>query len=300
MSRHTGKLRGYTLVETLVVLCIIAGMIALLLPAIGGGQEMARRAQCANNLKQLGLAMHNHHSTHDVFPPGVVNFSGPIRNEPLGAHFSWVVQLLPYMEQYRFTVDVGDGLGIYAPSYRTMRVNQITSLRCPSDPGPLKRNDGTAENNYVGCHHDVESPIDADNHGVLYLNSRVRYEDIADGLSGTLMVGEKLRNGFDLGWASGTRATLRNTGSPINAGDLLYAKTKIRSWSDGTKILDSNKLPDSMNHFLVGGFESRHPRGANFTFCDGSVRFLSDSINRRIYQCLSHRDDGELIDVSKP
>ena len=192
-----------------------------------------------------------------------------------------------------------DRLGVYAPSNGGLRTTRLRTLLCPSDPGPLTRNDGTAENNYAGCHHDVEAPIDADNHGVLFLNSQIRYENIEDGLSATLMIGEKLRNGFDLGWASGTRASLRNTGSPINSGDLLYAKTRINSWGDGTKILDSGKLPDPTNPFLVGGFGSRHSRGANFAFCDGSVRFLSETIDRRSYQSLGHRADGDLNDQSK-
>ncbi|SIO07823.1 prepilin-type processing-associated H-X9-DG domain-containing protein [Singulisphaera sp. GP187] len=300
MSRHVGNPRGYTMVEVLVVICLIGGMIALLLPAIVGGRELARRTRCVNNLKQLSLAMHNHHNTHEVFPPGVVNLNGPIRNEPVGYHHSWVVPLLPFMEQASIAGRGADRLGIYEPNNSGMRAVQVTTLLCPSDPGPLKRNDGISENSYAGCHHEVEMPIDVANHGVLFLNSRIRYEDIEDGLSTTLMLGEKLRNGFDLGWASGTRATLRNTGSPINSGDLLYAKSSPRSWSDGTKIIDSDKLPDPTNPYLVGGFGSLHSRGANFAFCDGSVRFLSETIDRRGYQSLGHRADGDLIDSSKP
>lgn len=295
-GRDLGKLRGTTLIEVLVVFCIIAGVVALLVPAIAGGREMARLNQCANNLKQLSLGMHNHHSTHDVFPSGVQNLEGPIRNEPVGFHQSWVVALLPFLEQGGLAGIIDDGLGVYAPSHHKGRATELKTLICPSDFGPKTRKDGVAEHNYAGCHHDVEAAIDADNHGVLYLNSWIRYEDVEDGLSETLMIGERLRNGFDLGWASGTRATLRNTGSPINAGDLLYAKTKIPNWDDGTPIVAGGKAPDPTNPLLVGGFGSRHSRGANFAFCDGSVRFLTDSIQRRAYQFLGHRADGELVD----
>ncbi|WP_406701006.1 DUF1559 domain-containing protein [Singulisphaera sp. Ch08] len=299
MSRNAGRPRGYTMVEVLVVLGIISGIIALFLPVITGGRETARRSQCLNNLKQLSLAMHNHHNAHDVFPPGVVNSTGPIRNEPLGYHHSWVVSLLPFMEQNSAASLVDVASSIYSPRNGTARGIQITTLLCPSDSGPLKRTNGTVENNYAGGHHDVEAPIDADNHGILYLNSQVRYEGIEDGLSGTLMIGEKLRNGFDLGWTSGTRSTLRNTGSPINSGDLLDAKSRLTSWSDGTKILDPDQRTAPKNRLLVGGFGSNHSRGANFAFCDGSVRFLSETMDRRAYQALGHRSDGELIAPSK-
>ncbi len=193
------------------------GVVALLVPAIAGGREMARLNQCANNLKQLNLGMHNHHSTHDVFPSGVQNLEGPIRNEPVGFHQSWVVALLPFLEQGRLAGVIDDGLGVYAePSQGAHGGAQDADLSVGHRPATRK--DGVAENNYAGCHHDVEAAIDADNHGVLYLNSWIRYEDVEDGLSETLMIGERLRSGFDLGWASGTRATLRNTGSPDQRG----------------------------------------------------------------------------------
>ena len=100
---------------------------------------------------------------------------------------------------------------MYAPSNLTARLVVISTFLCPSDARDWA-NGGVALSNYAGCHHDVEAPIAANNTGVFFLNSSVRYEDITDGSSSTIFIGEKTSEAGDLGWASGTRATLRNTG----------------------------------------------------------------------------------------
>src|SRR5437879_7893863 len=97
--RRTRGLGGFTLIELLVVISIIAVLIALLLPAVQAAREAARRTQCVNNLMQIGIAARNYEAAHEVLPAGVVNPTGPIVNKPNGYHFSWVTQLLPYLEQ---------------------------------------------------------------------------------------------------------------------------------------------------------------------------------------------------------
>jgi prepilin-type processing-associated H-X9-DG protein len=152
--------------------------------------------------------------------------------------------------------------------------------------------------NYVGVHHDVEAPIAADNHGVLFLNSHVRYEDVTDGTSSTLFVGEKLNDGLDLGWASGTRASLRNTGSAVNfsrPGTGPLSPAPARGSAGGAATGDDNAAGTG-NPPHVGGFASHHPGGANFAFGDGSVRFIKASIGISVYQHLANRADGEVID----
>jgi len=123
---------------------------------------------------------------------------------------------LPYIEMRNVYNHFNLKVGLYEPQNSTTRTNLVRSFLCPSDPGPARDSNRIAMTNYAGVQNDVEAPIAADNHGVLFLNSAVRYEDVTDGTSMTLFVGEKLNDGLDLGWASGTRASLRNTGLGVN------------------------------------------------------------------------------------
>jgi prepilin-type processing-associated H-X9-DG protein len=135
--------------------------------------------------------------------------------------------------------------------------------------------------NYAGCHHDVEAPIAANNMGVLFLNSRIRYEGVKDGTSNTIYVGEKRVDPNDLGWASGTRATLRNTGTLPNG---LFGSTTMNGLPPAEEAVDP-----------VGGYSSFHPGGMNVLFGDGSVRFLKNSVDARVYRLLGNRADGQPI-----
>jgi prepilin-type N-terminal cleavage/methylation domain-containing protein/prepilin-type processing-associated H-X9-DG protein len=276
--------RAFTLIELLVVIAIIGVLIALLLPAVQSSREAARRLQCVNNLAQLGIAMHSYQSTHELLPPGVVNpeADGPITSTEKGYHFSWIAQLLPYIEARNHYASLNFQLGVYQPANSTTRAVAVRGLLCPSDPWSGPGNGGEAQSSYAGCHHDVEGQIAADNHGLLFLNSAIRTEEIPDGASQTLLIGEKLGE-RDLGWASGTRSTLRNTGAAPNTN------TAGRRFGSPAK---SVALPPT----AVGGFSSIHPGGANFAFADGSVRFLRDSINQTVYEQLGHRADGKLLD----
>jgi prepilin-type processing-associated H-X9-DG protein len=195
---------------------------------------------------------------------------------------SWVVQILPQLDQpgtyshFNFSVSVYDSENLAAARC------YVSSFVCPSSPwGGVAAGTGSAAN-YGGCHHDVEAPIDVDNHGVLYLNSSVRYRDIRDGTATTIFVGE--HSGDTMGWASGTRASLRNTGGPINGGQTstgMMAAPPIGTVSDGFLL-------------AVGGFSSSHTGGANFLLGDGSVRFISQVIPQDVFRCLAHRADGNL------
>ena len=180
--------RAFTLIELLIVIAIIAVLIALLLPAIQSAREQARRTQCLNNLLQLGLALGNYASTHSVLPPGVVNATGPITNVPGGYHHGWTVQILPFLGQSNIYNHINIRESVYADSNLTVRGVHVSTFICPSDgrPGPTS---------YAGCHHDVEAAIAADNHGVLYLNSHVRFDEITDGIAQTILLGE-MRQGL--------------------------------------------------------------------------------------------------------
>jgi prepilin-type N-terminal cleavage/methylation domain-containing protein/prepilin-type processing-associated H-X9-DG protein len=273
MTLKNGRRLGFTLIELLVVIAIIGVLIALLLPAVQAAREAARRSQCCNNLMQVGIAIQNYEAAHEVFPPGCVNATSPIQNTASGYHMGWVVQILPYIEQKTVFNHTNFLYGAYSDENLTVRAVTLGVVLCPSDPnGASTGPDESAPSSYAGCHHDVEAPIAVDNNGMFFLNSKVRYDDIPDGSSNTIFVGEK-KNGGDLGWMSGTRATLRNTGTLIN----------------------NVTLGTTTNANPVGGYASFHPGGANFVFGDGSVRFLKNTVNPTVYERLGNRHDGEMV-----
>lgn len=279
--RHENK-RAFTLVELLVVIAIIGILIALLLPAVQAAREAARRTQCVNNLSQLMLAVQNYNMAHSVYPPGTINDKGPIANEAQGYHHNWISQTLPYFEEINTFRHIDFSVGVYNDRNATVRRVAMSILLCPSS-----RNDfeGVAPTNYAGCHSPIETPIDADNKGVFFLNSAVAYKDISDGSSHTLFIGEKIGNEKDtLGWMSGTRATLRNAGSHINA--------EASRWNRG---MAAEEEAPKRDQFYVGGFSSEHPGGANFALGDGSIHFISETIEPELFQQLADRADGELI-----
>ena len=146
----------------------------------------------------------------------MVNHTGPILDQPKGYHFGWMVQILPYCELRNVYNHFNFKIGLYETQNFTTRTTLVRGFLCPSDPGANRGPTGVAMTNYVGSHNDVEAPIAANNNGVLFLNSAIRYEDITDGSSQTIFLGEKLNDGLGEGWASGTRASLRNSGSGIN------------------------------------------------------------------------------------
>jgi prepilin-type N-terminal cleavage/methylation domain-containing protein len=277
---------GFTLVEVLVVIAIIGVLTAMLLPAVQASREAARRVSCLNNVTQLGLALHSYEFHNETLPPGVVNPDGPIRNEASGQHVSWIVQVLPYMEQQtmwrRFDVEAG----AYAEENRPVRTATIRTLLCPSFPDLERLDSNEARSTYGGCQHDVEAPIDADNHGLLFLNSRIRYNDIYDGSSSTILLGECIppAEAEDLGWVSGTRSTLRNTGA-------LEQPRQPHFTEDGEPTPD--QAPSDST--FVGGFGGWHASAVSVAFADGSTRAISYNIDPAVLKLLGHRADGEIL-----
>jgi prepilin-type processing-associated H-X9-DG protein len=276
-----------------IVLGIIAVLIAILLPAIQSSREQARRTQCVNNLMQIGTALASYQSAHTVLPPGVVNARGPITNRPGGYRFGWAVQILPHLGQNSLYHEFDILAGVDAPANMTVREHKIQTFLCPSDWTP-------ASMTYAACHHDVEAPIDVDNHGAFYLNSRTRYDDITDGPAFTIFVGELGSSKVPEGWAVGDQSTLRNTGTPINGGLMmpLPGGYSVSAFDEqDPKAAESAAAEEEARvHAYVGGFRSAHPGGANFLFGDGSVRFLMNAIETHVYRSLGHRADGGLID----
>lgn len=307
--------RGFTLVELLVVIAIIGILIALLLPAVQAAREAARRSQCSQRLSQLIIAVHNYELTHSVYPPGTINSKGPILSVPRGYHHNWIEQILPYVEQKNTYNAIDLSVSVYHRNNLPVRSLQIAMLKCPSTWVTSK-----GVSSYAAVHHDAEAPIDTTNNGVFFLNSRIRYEDIGDGSSHTLFLGEKDVESGDLGYLSGTRATLRNVGGGIGrtvraAGSAAIIEATpdeelLREFDETpvTPLSSAEARPDAgpdagplgaatpASPTTVGGFSSAHPGGAQFALGDGSVRFLSMTITRTILQQLAHRNDGKLLD----
>lgn len=278
--------RAFTLVELLVVIAIIGVLVALLLPAVQAAREAARRTSCANNITQLGLSNHNYEFHFETLPPGVTNPDGPIRNEAQGQHVSWIVQVLPYLEQRVLYQRFNQTAGAYAADNSQVRSTAISVLRCPSDPTPHVNQSATvARSAYAGCHHDVEAPIDSDNHGLLFLNSKVRHSQIYDGSSMTILLGEAMTSAEGLGWVSGTRDTLRNT-------SLIEAPKPFPQPQNGGASTDAK---DASGSLYVGGFGSHHPGGVLVAFADGSTRYVRQNTEPKVLRLLGHRADGEIV-----
>lgn len=323
--------RGFTLIELLVVIAIIAVLIALLLPAVQQAREAARRTQCKNNLMQLGIALHNYQMAFETLPPGVSNSTGPVLNQPKGYHMGWITQILPYIEQKNAYQKIDFSQSVYDKANQTVRAHMISLLFCPSNGssqvGMAADGSQFALNSYAGIHNDVETPIDVNQNGVLFLNSRIRYDDVPDGSSNTIYVGEHFLDfnqsaTLNLGWMSGTRGTLRNvclavksTPAPVqpvgNAGDDGVEPAP----ADAQPPAEPKPLPPSLQYFAhtreekipvdpetqlqatgyVGGLGSPHVGGWHNLMGDGAVRFISQNINVTTLRYLANRHDGELL-----
>lgn len=291
IDQRSARRVGFTLIELLVVIAIIAILIALLLPAVQAAREAARRTQCRNNLQQVGIALHNYEMAWETLPPGVVNEVGPIVNGQEGYLMSWTVQLLPYLEQqvlYRAMDHNKSSL----QQERRLRESSVPVYLCPSSPlTTVQTDDGSLKlSSYAASENDTEAPIQSNHTGAFTLNSSTRYRDLQDGSSYTLFIGEKHAMKDDAGFMVGNRATLRNAGTGINE---LYNKARAEQqpgWASGA-LEPPADLPD-----YVGGFGSFHPGGAMFTFGDGSVRFLSENIDRPTFGRLANIADGQLLD----
>jgi prepilin-type N-terminal cleavage/methylation domain-containing protein/prepilin-type processing-associated H-X9-DG protein len=323
------SLRGFTLVELLVVIAIIGILIAMLLPAVQSSREAARGASCQNNLMQIGMALHQYQSAYEFLPAGVVDATSPVLNYPQGNQLGWMVHLLPYLEEQVLYGHIDQQGGVYAAKNAFPRMAPVTVFRCPSNAksclngrgefyGSVADETDTAAiaklpkgsrgtrvvSNYAGCFGDEEKPIDQQGSGVFLLSRNLRADDIRDGLTHTIFAGDKLSSRFDLGWMSGSSATLRNTA-------VAWVQVR-RAWQESddddpllTPLVEPNSdliTPEQLETKEVraalgnvGGFASSHSSTCNFLFGDGAVRGLSDTVDAQVYRLLGNRADGKLL-----
>jgi prepilin-type N-terminal cleavage/methylation domain-containing protein/prepilin-type processing-associated H-X9-DG protein len=288
--------RGFTLIELLVVIAIIAILIALLVPAVQKVREAAARTQCQNNLKQIGLALHNYESTFSAFPPG--------RTDAVPPKHGWVAFILPYLEQdnifkiYNFNVDWNN-----SANYPAIQL-QLAVFNCPSTLPGQRTDDTIAAKPACGDYSTVSAlknlvaincfgylgltdPEDPRIVGALVKDQRTRITDILDGTSNTIMVAEdagrpdlyvsggKLGSKSVAGWQQGGWA---DAGAPFSI--------------DGSNNDGSVPGPCSLNCSNNSEVYSFHPDGASVSFCDGSVRFLSESIQLCLLSKLCTRAGG--------
>jgi prepilin-type N-terminal cleavage/methylation domain-containing protein len=308
MARNRRQL-GFTLIELLVVIAIIGVLAALLLPAVQAAREASRRTQCRNNLHQIGIALHNYHDTYLLFPPGwigVTNYQVDVNG---GSGLAWSSLILPQIEQYAAAFQSTEKNGkapplnvmvpITDPTDATLQPYVIPLYRCPSDTGPgavsvavnpPQTNPNLpmtfATSNYVAsfgstdyhtCYSNAVG-VDCPGNGVFYLNSRTTIGNVRDGTTYTIMVGERRGN---------------ITTNPQILGTWLGAPPGGVEWI-GRVLGASDQLPDdTAEHFQA--YSSMHSMGVNILLCDGSVQFVSDSVNLALWQgtaTIAKQDDS--------
>jgi prepilin-type N-terminal cleavage/methylation domain-containing protein/prepilin-type processing-associated H-X9-DG protein len=296
--------RAFTLVELLVVIAIIGVLVGLLLPAVQAARETARRMQCSNNLKQVGLALHNYHDSRNAFPPGYISDVDSTGSE-IGPGWGWASMVLPQLEQAPLFERINFAFPIENPINSSVRVQSIPTLLCPSDPAPslwmtTRRSLSTgvalgeicevASANYVGVFGTSEPGVGGD--GIFFRNVATKFRDILDGTSTTLMVGER---SFRLGEATWTGAVTDAVTIPDGSDGVGTGPPEASSGLVLGHTGDGNGPGDNRSH--VNQFYSLHSGGGSqFLFCDGHVVFLNRSIDYQVYQALTTRAGGEPTD----
>ena len=309
MTLSVHSRRGFTLIELLVVIAIIAILVALLLPAVQQAREAARRSSCKNNLKQIGLALHNYHDTHNVLPPMIVvsRFDPQFLADPATTDhvegWGWQAFLLPFVEQGSLYDAAGIGRGrLLHDELNASATQVISTYRCPSDPGPLRGRQRFlttgAGSNYgvINSHRSGAWSGGTNATGCFWADSSTAFRHITDGLSNTMAVGECTDS------LRGTQMYLKAwAGSKHgNGGNAIDDVALSGRWpmNDITGTVDQR----------AEALSSQHKGGAQILLFDGSVRFLSENVQfittpsdsnataaDSVYEYLMHKSDGQVV-----
>ncbi len=301
--------RAFSLIELLVVIAVIALLIALALPAMQYAREAARRAQCHNNLKQIGLALANYHTDNRMLPPAAirpVGFDNNGRDLPRG---TWTIAILPYMEQAELYNACNHALETNAGANATVRMRPVEAYLCPTDTGRdvlFEPRLGVlyARGNYGASwgtgSWGTDDWSDAKYRGVLSQNVGLRISDITDGTAQTVAVTElriqpSVRDNRGV-WA------FHAPGSASLGLDCDWKCQGVNGESKSDFIPYCDPLPEGLecgsenDANSNAGPRSRHPGGVHALFCDGSVRFVSSTINQELLNALFTSQHGETID----
>ncbi len=302
LSTADRALAGFTLVELLVTIAIIGILVSLLLPAVQAARSAARRTQCANNLKQIGIALMSYHEAHTVLPPGYLSNVSSAGTET-GPGWGWCAMLLPQLEQSGIWSGLNFSLPIEDPA-NSIRQKTMPSLLCPANEiqypaWPAEVRDATGNPSRLICkvgfapYVGVMGPSDQNpvGAGIFFRNSRTRFADITDGTSQTLAVGERA---YLLGEATWVGAV---TGAQMfpeqEKGEIALPRLKP-SFGMVLGHTGSGRGPGDPQS-EINQFFSLHGTGVNFLYADGHVVFLPTSLDGSTYQALSTRSDGEVI-----
>ncbi len=325
--------RGFTLIELLVVIAIIGVLIALLLPAVQAAREAARRAQCINNLKQIGIALHNYHATVGSFPVGFLYPSEPVPPTTSISQYRWSVlaQMAPYLEganlynalNFDFPLahkpTGGEAFWPFYKANTSVMAVSVASFLCPSDGAPPPMPD-SGPVNYAFCSGSGIGGGDATNaDGAFILGPSLSMANLRDGSSLTAAASEQLLGiaGSDYSQTTAqpvpspaSRAMARMASGPLTDAGCLAAPSgwllnKGAAWWDGNYLntLYNHHLPpnspyyDCITYHNPGWKTARslHPGGANLLFCDGHVAFAKDSVNLAVWRAVSTRAGGEVV-----
>jgi prepilin-type N-terminal cleavage/methylation domain-containing protein/prepilin-type processing-associated H-X9-DG protein len=297
--------KAFTLVELLVVIAIIGILIALLLPAVQAAREAARRMSCTNNLKQIGVALHNYHDTHKKLPIGWLGFNSSGQPDFVGSPgWAWSTRILPFMEQqalYDGLIDMD--LPVAHATNDQARVTVVSTFLCPSDVGEdvfdlkdaiSEDTEGPntitrlAKSNYPGVFgtqdlHSVCVPGEpgyngCHGNGIFHLNHGLAFRDITDGLSNTFLVGER--------WSK----WIYSTWTGVVPGGW-HAPARIVAVASDEFPPNSEANVEQQTH----NFSSYHPAGANFLLSDGHVQMITETIDLEVYNALCTRAGGEPV-----
>jgi prepilin-type N-terminal cleavage/methylation domain-containing protein len=312
--RETITVRAFTIVELLVVMAVIGVLTALLLPAVQQAREAARRTQCQNNLRQIGLALHNYESAYSVFPPGsqIHAFEEPYR---YSKSIGWTIALLPFLDQapLHAQFDLHRDAQIH---HRHLTARMLPVYHCPSDPsqGRLEREGrmhpvwgnwekGTwGTTSYLGvsgtatcrapsqpilCGIDESASPPGLHSGMFFGNSDLSLADVLDGTSQTLLVGER---GVTLTWGRWGGAGDLST-CPVGLADVLIPGVLTNQPQLGG-LRPATGVEDDRLHWW-----SWHLFGSHFAMADGSVRPLAYSIDQQVLAALTTRAGGEPVSV---